>query len=152
VFIFLGVFSLSAFAQTSEQPKNTGQNQKSQVNSKSSSDSNLEDTNWRLVEIKDYNLPELKRPVYLYFSQKDNIVRSSGLCNSVRADYKSDDKKNSLIMKMKPATLIGCDLENQVEIALAQSLKRVNRYEISDKNLYLYRGKTLLITLIFGKE
>lgn len=152
VFIFLGIFSLSVFAQNNEEPKNTDQNQKSRAISKSSSDLDLENTSWVLVEIKDFTLPELKRPVYLYFNQKDSIVRASGLCNSVRADYKRDKRKKSLVISLKPITIMGCNPENQVEIALSDSLKKTNRYEISDENLYLYRGKTLLITLIAGEE
>ncbi len=152
VFIFLGIFSLSVFAQNSEKPKNIGQNQKSRENSKSSSNLDLENTSWLLIEIKDYTIPELKRPVYLQFNQKDKLVTSSGLCNTVSGNYKRDNKKNSLMISLRPSTLLGCDPENEVEQTLGRSLKMVNRFEIADENLYLYQGKALLIKLIAGKE
>ncbi len=151
VCILLVVFAQAGFSQIKEAPENAGQERKPKVDLNSSSDIDLENTNWLLVEIKGYILPELIRPVYLRFDKKESLATASGLCNTIRGNYKRNKDKSSLEISLKPITLLGCEPENDVELALSEAMKKSNRFKISGENLYLYKGKTLLINLIAKK-
>ena len=105
----------------------------------------LENTQWRLVEVKGEPVvtPPDGRDVYMVLSREGEMLRLKGHagCNGLGGDYTLDGDKISF---QAITTRMYCESQMETENQFTQMLSAADRYEVRATTLELYRGKKLL--------
>ena len=121
-----------------------------QCNSNETKESSLYDTKWILVKIHQGLSTEevIAGKAYINFNKEKNNAGGNGSCNMFGGTLAVDGDKISITQII--ATKMYCEGVQQTENSFFIQLEKVNRYEIKNDKLFLYRDKELLLE--FEKE
>jgi heat shock protein HslJ len=129
-FISAGAFIvLSAFVMKKEQPSRT---------------SILYDTKWSLKKIHtDASVEEVNTNAFIKFNQEKRSAGGNGSCNTFGSSFTINN--NTISFKNIFSTKMYCEGVQQIENDFLKQLEKVDRFEVKDKRLVLYRSETLLL-------
>ncbi len=107
----------------------------------------LEDKKWVLESIKNRKTFAPIKGVFVNFDSRKNGVGGNSGCNVFGGEYSATGSK--IDIKDVVSTMRACAENGKmtVERELFDGLRTANRFEIKDGRLFLYQGKTLLLTL-----
>jgi len=108
-------------------------------------ESSLYDKKWFLVKIYDGASTEevLEKKAYISFNKEKKNAGGNGSCNMFGGTLAVDGDKMSITQII--STKMYCEGVQQTENSFLIQLEKVNRYEIKNDKLFLYRDKELLL-------
>ena len=117
---------------------------------KGANESSLYDTKWYLVKIHQGSAAEeiTVKKAYITFSKEKKNAGGNGSCNMFGGTLAVDGDKMSITQII--STKMYCEGVQQTENSFFIELEKVNRYEIKNDMLFLYRDKELWLE--FEKE
>ncbi|MBD0400362.1 META domain-containing protein [Flammeovirga sp. EKP202] len=98
--------------------------------------------NWEVTQIE--GVADLGGNIPNFFLSKDLEANGTGSCNNFKGKFELDAYSTKIKIGPLAATRMMCP-ENDVEGAFFMQVDKVDRYEVKDKELYLYSGDQLLI-------
>jgi heat shock protein HslJ len=115
-------------------------------NENSTQTSTLYDTKWKLnkIHIAD-SVEEVTNKAFIKFNQSTKSAGGNGGCNVFGSSITVSG--NTVSFKDIFSTKMYCEGVQQTEDAFFKQLGKVNRFEIKDKVLLLYKDKSLLLGL-----
>jgi heat shock protein HslJ len=113
-------------------------------------ESSLYDTKWFLVKIHSGGATEevTERKAYINFSKEKKNAGGNGSCNMFGGTLAVEGETMSITQII--ATKMYCEGVQETENSFFIQLEKVNRFEIKNDNLFLYRDKEFLLE--FEKE
>jgi len=99
---------------------------------------------WSLKKIySDSNVIPVSTRAYIRFDKEKKSAGGNGSCNVFGGSV--EVKGHEISIKDIFSTKMYCDAVQSTEDVFFMQLKKVNRYEIKDKSLLLYKDKKLLL-------
>ncbi|MDR0790326.1 MAG: META domain-containing protein [Bacteroidales bacterium] len=120
-----------------------------EAKSENQSNKSLYQTTWVLLKVnaKQIKQAEGKKPVTLFIDQESKNVNGYAGCN--RYFGKLEQKKDAISFSQMGATKMMCPpADMSIEDSYLQALNKVDNYVISDTELQLRKGETILLTFI----
>jgi heat shock protein HslJ len=108
---------------------------------------NLEDGKWMLESVGNRRTLVAIEGAFLIFDKAKRSAGGNSGCNSFGGNYKASG--STLKMSKMIMTMMACNEGGKMEVEreFMDGLRATNRYEIRDGRLFLYKGRTLLLTL-----
>lgn len=111
----------------------------------------LYNTKWALKKIYNNGKEEpVNTKAFIRFDQEKGSAGGNGSCNSFGSTATING--NEVSFKNIFSTKMYCEQVQQVENNFLRSLEKINRYEIRDRSLFLYRDKQLLLEFAAAEE
>ena len=104
----------------------------------------LYNTKWSLKRIHDNGNDEIvNTKAFIRFDKEKGSAGGNGSCNSFGSS--STINGNEVSFKNVFSTKMYCEQVQQIENKYLGSLEKVNRFDIKDKTLFLYKDKNILL-------
>ena len=111
----------------------------------------LFDTKWSLKKIySDGKEESVNTKAFIRFDKEKGSAGGNGSCNSFGSTAAING--NEVSFKNVFSTKMYCEQVQQIENNFLGSLEKINRYEIKDKSLFMYRDKELLLEFTAAEE
>jgi len=111
----------------------------------------LYNTKWFLKKIyTGHALQMVETKAFIRFDQAKSSAGGNGSCNSFGSTAAING--NEVSFKNVFSTKMYCEQVQQIENNFLGSLEKINRYEIKDKSLFMYRDKELLLEFTAAEE
>lgn len=107
----------------------------------------LYDTKWLLKKIyTETVVEEVQTKAFIKFDAAKKSAGGNGSCNSFGSSFTIS--RNTISFKNIFSTKMYCEGVQQIEDAFFKLLEKVNRFEMKDKELILYRDKDVLLDFV----
>lgn len=106
----------------------------------------LEDKKWILEKIENKTIGKLPETAFLVFNKEKQSAGGNTSCNVFGAEYEADGKTLKITQGIQTFRACIEDERMNIEREFMNGLQKIDRYEIKGENLFLYEGKTLLLT------
>jgi len=111
----------------------------------------LYNTKWVLKKIYNNGKEEtVNTKAFIRFDREKGSAGGNGSCNSFGSNATITGQEVSF--KNIFSTKMYCEQVQQIENNFLGSLEKINRYEIKDDSLFLYRDKQLLLQFVASDE
>ena len=109
----------------------------------------LYDTQWSLQKIYTaVGVEQVQTKAFIKFNEAKKSAGGNGSCNTFGSSFTVTN--NEIVFKNIFSTKMYCEGVQQTEDAFFKQLENINRFEIKNKTLLLYRDKEVLLE--FAKE
>ena len=107
----------------------------------------LYDTKWLLKKIyRETGVEEVQTKAFIKFDAAKKSAGGNGSCNSFGSSFTISG--NTISFNNIFSTKMYCEGVQQTEDAFFKLLDKVNRFEVRDKELILYRDKDVLLKFV----
>ncbi len=104
----------------------------------------LYETKWSLKKIQsDAGVEEVNTKAFIKFNQEKKSAGGNGSCNVFGSNFTVIN--NTISLKNIFSTKMYCEGVQQTEDLFFKQLEKVNRFEVKDKTLFLFRDNCVLL-------